>query len=104
MDGMIEYKECRYKLSYTPEIIEVVEKILGYSIIGSIMQNQAMIQLSACKYMFIYGLMDIEGKRVSETKAQEIWNATLNDLGYEKVVALILLAFNRDCPFFFQQN
>ena len=103
-DHLIEHNGSRYKLTYTEEIIEFIEKILGHSVMGSIYQNNAMMPYGDLKYMFIYGLMDYEGKRVSETKALNVWQDIKKEIGYKDLVGLVLEAFQRDCPFFFQMN
>ena len=102
---MIEYDGVTYKLYFTEGVVEALEAVLGHSLMSSMYTNQMMLPLKDLKYAFVMALAEVDtGKRPGQNYGMKIFEQAKADIGYAGLCEMVAVAFEHDCPFFFQMN
>ena len=93
-----------YELRYSLKRVEMIEKATGGSMMASLVNNKGMLSIGEVKTFLSYGLkgMDEGDGHVSIPQGEKYAEQLLETLGYAPVIAPIMEALERDCPFLFQ--
>ena len=102
---MFEYDGVKYKLYFTEGVIEALETVLGHSLMSSMYTNSMMLPLKDLRMAFIMSLAEVDtGKRPGQNFGTKIFEQAKKDIGYSGLCEMVAVAFENDCPFFFQMN
>lgn len=104
---MININGQEYEFKFTLKRIELIENALGESLMSILVTRRGLVSLSQARTIFTYALKQIDGpylNAVNSKMTEEAFEKTIEETGYTPLVAMIMEAFERDCPFFFQTN
>lgn len=93
-----------YELKYSLKRVEMIERATGGSVMASLVNSKGMLSISEVKTFLAYGLKgtgDGDG-HISIQQGEKYAEGLIESLGYAPVVAPIMEALERDCPFLFQ--
>lgn len=91
-----------YELKYTIKRLDMIESTTGKSLMAELSSNNGMLSLLMLKIVVGYGIKKIDGGHMSPQHGMELAEKLLVDLGYAKLVAIVVENLERDCPFLFQ--
>lgn len=100
---MFTFDKKNYCLKYNIKRIEMIEQVTEMPTLAEIRKTGGMLGLKSLKTYFAYGLKE-EGADafMPVQKGYEMCESLIERDGYENIVAAVLEAIQRDCPFFFQ--
>ena len=100
---MLKYNEKNYELKYNLKRIEMIEAQTALPTMAQIKQTSGYFGIADLKTYITYGLKE-EGADVfvMPSKAQELADEMIMEVGYTRLCSEVLAALEKDCPFFFQ--
>lgn len=101
---LINYRERTYENRFTVKAIMACEKLLGGSLVSSFVKTDAMLSIADLKVIFSNTLFQLDGGKVSDKQAEDIFEAVLLNDGYVALVQYVTVKIMEDCPFLFRNN
>lgn len=93
-----------YELKYSLKRIDMIERATGESAMASLINSKGALSIAEIKTYIGYGLKGADDGDgfVSIPQGEKYAEQLLETLGYAPVLAQIMEALQRDCPFLFQ--
>jgi len=102
---MFEFNKKNYILKYNIKRIEMIEEVTEMPTLAELRRTGGMLGLKPLKAYFAYGLKEEGADSFTPIKkGYEICEKLIERDGYENIVAAVLEAIERDCPFFFPND
>lgn len=102
-EGLFEVDGKFYTLKLNMQKVKQIESMLGVSFVSEIVKSGGMLSFSLLEAIFSLGLYHTEDERtVRGKKAQEIFNALLENEGYVSVAEVAIAKIEEDLGFLFQ--
>lgn len=95
-----------YELKFSLKRIDMIEAVTGGSVMNALVGTKGMLSLAEIRAFMSYGLKGTgEGEGyVSPPQGAKYADILIEELGYTSVVAPIMEALERDCPFLFRAD
>lgn len=99
----IEIQGETYDFRFTPARVEKIEREMGKSLMSMLYQERLMPSLSDLRIIFINSLKKEEGGYIQPKLGNDAFDRVIETEGYTPLIATIVEALDRDCPFFFRE-
>lgn len=98
----MEIEGEQYELRFNDRRIDIIEKMIGGSVIGAI--STGFAKQFDLRVIFSQGLKKVDGPYAQQKFAEEAFKVIRDEYGYEALILMISDALERDCGFFFRES
>lgn len=98
----MEIEGEQYELRFNDRRIDIIEKMIGGSIIGAV--STGFVKQFDLRVIFSQGLKKVDGPYAPQKFAEDAFKSIRDEYGYEALILMISDALERDCGFFFRES
>ncbi|MEG0374230.1 MAG: hypothetical protein RR672_01235 [Raoultibacter sp.] len=99
---MFTVEKKTYELKYSFGSIETIEEALGRSLSGILFTEHTMFSMRELKTMIAFACKEVGADGFTNTSVgYEVAEKLIVEKGYTIAASEVIIAFQRDCPFYF---
>lgn len=104
-EGVLNFDGKEYVLKYNMKRIEMIEEITDMPTLAEMNRTKGMLGIKSLRTYFTMALKESGSDSFVKPKlASEIFEGSVEAIGYQSILGFVLYALERDCPFFFQAD